>query len=278
VLFRRFLFSLVFFALSPVRAAAEPSIPFRYSDGMIWLEVAVAGRERPLNFLLDSGASATVIDLAAARSLGLPMGAGQPVQGVHSRATAYPVTAFGGSVAGQSICSKPLALDLSAVSAGCGKRIDGLVGADFFRGRIVKIDFAASRLHLLGSSDGTGAQSAVLPISWRNDAMCVRGSVGKYPVAWLRLDTGCNSPAQFVPGSAGAPASSGTSVGLTTGNVQYAQLDLQLGSERVSQVKVGLHRDPIFPGESGLLGTGVLARFKSVTFDTGRNLLILSKR
>jgi hypothetical protein len=277
---RLFVFAAIITALSSVPAKAEsgPSVPFRYSDGMIWLEIAVAGRERPVNFLLDSGASATVIDLATARSLGLSLGAGQAVQGVHTRATAFPVSNFKGSVGGVQLCRTPLAIDLASVSTGCGQRIEGLLGADFFRGRILKVDFSASRLRLLNPSETASNGGAALPISWRNNAMCVRGSIGDFPAAWMRVDTGCNSPAQFVPGVAGEPRSHGASVGLATGTVRYACMDVQLGSERLPQVEVGLHGDSIFPGESGLLGTGLLSRFKAVTFDTDHNLLILTKR
>jgi hypothetical protein len=70
--------------------AAAP-IPFQFRDGMVWLKVAVTGNGEPLNFLLDSGAGASVLDLAAARRLGLKLGERQNVQGVHSRSLAYRV-------------------------------------------------------------------------------------------------------------------------------------------------------------------------------------------
>jgi hypothetical protein len=40
-------------------------------------------------------------------------------------------------------------------------------------------------------------------------------------------------------------------------------------------VPTGLHRKAIFPGESGLLGNGVLAQFGVVTIDAKAGRLIL---
>src|SRR5581483_6194499 len=58
---------------TPGRAATE--IPFTFRSGMIWLKVEAGGSAAPLAFLLDSGAGKSVLDLAAARRLGLKLGA-----------------------------------------------------------------------------------------------------------------------------------------------------------------------------------------------------------
>jgi hypothetical protein len=52
------------------------------------LEV-VAGKSEPLNFLLDSGAGASAIDLQTTRSLGVQLGNRQNVQGVSGKSFAY---------------------------------------------------------------------------------------------------------------------------------------------------------------------------------------------
>ena len=130
---------------------AATEIPFVYGDGMIWMKVSVAGQSTPLNFLLDSGAGGSVLDLAAARRLGLKLGARQTVLGVQSRSCAYPVEGFGASVAGVPIASSLLAINLSGPSRGCHQRIDGLLGADFFRDRIVQIDFTAQMIRLFAA-------------------------------------------------------------------------------------------------------------------------------
>ena len=54
-------------------------------------------------------------------------------------------------------------------------KVDGLLGQDFFRGRIVQIDFRKKRVRLLDRADAAG--SLVLPIRFQNGAMCVPVSV-----------------------------------------------------------------------------------------------------
>ena len=69
------------------------------------MKVSVAGQSRPLNFLLDSGAGTSVIDLSTARRLGLKLGSAQPVLGVGGQAVAYPVKNFAAQASGVPIAS-----------------------------------------------------------------------------------------------------------------------------------------------------------------------------
>src|SRR6202042_661350 len=82
-------FALLLSVVWPAGAATE--IPFSSGEGMIWVKVTVAGQSAPLSFLLDSGAGASVLDLSAARRLGLKLGERQVVLGVHSHSFAYQV-------------------------------------------------------------------------------------------------------------------------------------------------------------------------------------------
>jgi hypothetical protein len=260
---------------SPALAATE--IPFESSSGMIWLNVSAVGQTVPLRFLLDSGASASVLDLGTARRIGTPLGAAESVQGVHTRSTAYRLLAFTAEVGGAPVPGSMLALDLSAVSGECRRHIDGLLGADFFRGRIVQLDYAAQKLRLLARSE-LRATGSSLPLATRHGALCVRVSVADGPADWTRVDTGCNTALQWVvsPGAAGqaGPAT----IGLAPGGASSLCAEVHLGGERLRGVKVGLHARPIFPGEAGLLGGGILSRFASVTFDaTGGRLLLLNR-
>jgi hypothetical protein len=49
-------------------------LPFESAGGLVWLRVEVPQSTGPLNFLLDSGASASVINLPTAKELGLKLG------------------------------------------------------------------------------------------------------------------------------------------------------------------------------------------------------------
>ncbi|MDQ3621330.1 MAG: aspartyl protease family protein [Verrucomicrobiota bacterium] len=259
------------------RAPAATEIPFDFQGGMIWLKVAVVGQMEPLSFLLDSGAGASVVDVDTARCLGLKLGRSQSVQGVHTRSVAYRVDGFRGAVSGVPAPSSVLALDLSSVSNGLRRRIDGLLGADFLRERIVQIDYAAQRIAVLSRNELNIAGAEILPLARRNDGVCVRVSIAGQAGEWMRVDTGCNSALQWVMSKTKARKLGPTSVALAGKAVRSVHASVRIGSSRFNDVETGLHTAQIFPGEAGLLGNGLLSRF-TVTIDVPRNRLILAQR
>ncbi len=273
--FLAYLIMSVFF--SAQAAGGAPDIPFAFREGLIWVTLDGAGAGGPLRFLLDSGASATVLDVQAARRLGLKFGSRESVQGVDGQCAAFHVDGFRAGVGGIPLAPSLLALDLSPVSRSCGERIDGLIGADFFRGHTVQIDFAAQRIRISAPGQSlpvAGAQ--VIPLALRSDALCVRASVNGGAPQWLRLDTGCDSALEWVPGRHGICKPAGTSVAAAAGSPGAITADLALGPEHLRGVKVGLHAAPMFAGESGLLGNGVLSRFR-VTVDAAGSRLLLER-
>ena len=268
-------FLSVLAGLQPARAATE--IPFAYRAGMIWLKVGVAGQSTSLNFLLDSGAGRSVLHLGTAQRLGVKLGARETVQGVDGRCAAYRVENFAATVgSSMPLPREVLALDLSSVSAGCGARIDGLLGADFFRERIVQIDFAAQKIRLLNRNEVPASGAQVLPLVSRNDAFCVRVSVDHNAPQWMRLDTGCSSALEWVIADAKSRRTSGTSVAAAAGSGEHIHTDVLIGSEQFSAVKTGIHQKPIFDGEAGLVGNRLLSRF-CVTVDLEKSRLLLSR-
>jgi gag-polyprotein putative aspartyl protease len=275
---------LSFFALvsllASLQAPAEPvrEVPLQYRDGFLWLKVCAAGQREPLNFLLDSGASSSVLNSQTARGLNLKLGARQSVHGVHSQALAYWVTGSRAEVAGIGLPKSLLSVDLSALSKTCHQPIDGLLGADFLRGRIVQIDFAARKIRFLNNAQPTD-RCAVLPIKWRNDAMCVPVGIAGNSPQWMRLDTGCESALEWTSDETKGHRNHGTqdtSIGLAGASIRYIEADVQLGNHSLSGVRIGVHEQRIFPGESGLLGNGVLSQFQ-VTIDTPNRRVILQK-
>ena len=257
------------------RAATE--IPFTFRDGMIWLKLSVTGQSTRLNFLLDSGAGRSVLHLGTAQRLGVKLGPRETVQGVEGPCVAYRIENFAAMVAATMPAPREvLALDLSSVSAGCGARIDGLLGADFFRERIVQIDFAAQKIRLLNRNELPASGAQILPLVCPNDAFCVRVGVDQNAPQWMRLDTGCSSALEWVVTDAKLRRASGTSVAAAAGSRAHIHTDVLLGSERLSAVKTGVHQQPIFSGEAGLLGNGLLSQFR-VTVDAGKSRLLLDR-
>ena len=244
---------------------------------MVWVKVALAGTSEPLNFLLDSGAGTSVLDLAAARRLGLGLGARQNVQGVHGRSVAFRVEDFAANAAGVRLPDSLLAVDLSGPSRACHQRIDGLLGVDFFRGRIVRIDFASQTIRLLQRCEVNEAGSEVLPLTTRNGALCARISVDGNSPEWLRLDTGCNTALEWVVTGDRAKKLGLVTIGLDSDSVREFHADVQLGTKRLLAVKTGVHSEQMFAGESGLIGNGLLSRF-TVTIDFAKSRCLLASR
>jgi Aspartyl protease len=273
VLLRLFFpFSLVFAVvlLSPVRAT---EVPFEYRDGLLWLKVWAAGKREPLNFILDSGASTSVLSIQAARDLNMKLGSPQMVYGVHSKTVAYRIDGFEAGVAGITLPDSLLAVDLSGVSKTAHQSIDGLLGAEFFRGRVVQVDFASRKVRVLDNVH-PNARGTVLPIKWRNKAICVPVGLAGRPARWMRLDTGCESALEWAGGGATAQGDAGPSIGLSSASIRYVSADVQLGSHKLSNVEVGIHPRRIFAGEGGLLGNRVLSQFR-VTIDApGRRVIL----
>ena len=77
---------LVLLLLQGASAWAAPlsEVPFKLRAGLIWVRVASPDGGKPLNFILDSGAEASVINVQTARHLGLAPGQPITVCGINS--------------------------------------------------------------------------------------------------------------------------------------------------------------------------------------------------
>src|SRR4051812_21582453 len=129
--------------------ATIAQIPFEFRDGLLWVKVQTEKSPEPLTFLLDSGATRSVIDLPAAKRLKIQRGDRVNVQGVHGAASGYWPARLDAFADGLSLPKKYLVTDLSALSKECHSSIDGLLGADFFAGKIVEVNFVAFTVRVL---------------------------------------------------------------------------------------------------------------------------------
>jgi hypothetical protein len=265
---RLLVFAAVAELLLAVFARADPpcAIPFRYQDGLIWLKVELAGKKEPLNFLLDTGASVSAIDLQTAHNCRVPLGDRQPVEGVSGKGFAYGVNDLQAMAGGIALAKSFLAIDLGTVSDRCHQHIDGLLGVDFFRNRIVRIDFKARKICLLQDCDGKLANCDILPIKICNGAFCVPVRIAGNRVQWMRLDTGCDSALEWVATGTEQRRMSGPSIGLSNGSVHYINTSARLGKHRFNEITAAIHTKQIFAGEDGLIGNGLLSKF-CVTVD-----------
>jgi hypothetical protein len=271
---------LLLFATALLSAhAAEPiclgEIPFEFRDGLIEIKVHATNSARPLTFLLDSGAGVSVLNLHTAERLGLKPAARVTVQGVGANTIGYWPQHLTATAAHVTLPSEYLAVDLSALSDACTCPIDGLIGADFFCDRIVRIDFTNRIIRLLTAAPASKGQE-LLTLKQRHRALLIQLRVNNSAPAWVRLDTGCASSLQWAKASilrsSNAPR---LAVALSQITLQQTQTSVQIGQTVFQDVPTGLHRKPIFAGEAGLLGNGLLSRFAAITVDSKSDRLLL---
>jgi len=264
---------LAVFGCIGLRADETGSFPFDYTDGLIWVKVSVA--DSTLNFVLDSGAGTSVLSLQATRRLAIKLGSPVQVQAVEGITTGHHVKSFDGTVGGIPLNKGILAMDLQVPSKACHRSIDGLIGQDFFRGRVVRIDFKARRVCLLESADASCC-CASLPMRCRNNALCIPVGLNGQKPQWTRLDTGCDSALEWAVDIGKNKHKGNVSVGLAGASANAISAEVQLGGERIRSVRTGVHEKQIFAGEAGLLGSGLLSKY-CVTIDARKMRLLLEK-
>ena len=216
-----------------------------------------------------------MISLNTAKHLGLELGGAITVRGVQATLTAYrlePMSAIAGSV---PLPNDYLAVDLEKLGKACNCCVDGLIGADFFRGRIVQIDFAAQKVRLLENSKKS---EEALPLRLRSCGMCVPLTVDGHKRQWVRLDTGCASAMQWVTSAVHSnQCVNQTAIGLTAISIPQTQTTVDMGKQKFKKVPTGLHDQAIFAGEAGLLGNGLLSQFSTVTIDAKAGRVFLER-
>jgi hypothetical protein len=259
------------------RRSVVSEFPFQFRDGLIWLEVKVPQSRQPLQFLLDSGAEASVVNLRTAKRLRLRLGEPVVVEGVETVSKGFWPQFLPASIGGVELPEKYLAVDLGHVSRACQRAVDGLVGADFFSRHVVRIDFAARVIQVLETAH-PAPTSEIVRLEAQSGGMRVPVNVNDAAQQWVRLDTGCATALEWVPSTA-APVrcANQIAVALRGPSRPMIRTDLRVGKTNFASVPTGVHTREIFPGESGLIGNGVLGRFATVTIDIPGGRLILDR-
>jgi Aspartyl protease len=263
-------------ARGEVAATSSSEFPFEYREGLLWVGVAIPQSEKPLNFLLDTGAGVSVINLNTAKRIGLRLGQRVTVHGVETMLTGNWQQRMSASVGNVRLPSEYLAIDLGKLSSSCERPVDGLIGTDFFRGRVVQIDFDAQKIRLL-KSDKSEKSGDALPLQLRSCGMRVPIAVNGHERQWVRLDTGCATALQWVTSDVPDQCTHQMAIGLAEISIPQTKTSVTIGKHEFENVPTGLHEKAIFPGETGLLGNGLISRFSSVTIDAKAGRLILEK-
>lgn len=277
---RALLTILLFLSLVKGRAVVPGVVeecPFQLREGLIWIQVRAPASQETLNFIVDSGAQSSVINLPTARRLGLKLGGPVGVRGVKSNVNGYWVRHWLARVGTVALPRDFVAVDLQNLSHACGCGVDGLLGADFFKEHCVQIDFKKQIIRLPQFLPPC-VRGETIPLQVRPSGLIVTMQVNDRKKEKMRLDTGCASPLQWVaPKSERQPYSRQIAVGMTEVSIPLITTCARLGDTAFTGVPTGLQDHQIFAGEAGLLGTPFLSRFALVTVDALSRRLILEK-
>jgi hypothetical protein len=262
------------------KAGAAISYKFADKNGLVILMAGSAAESRCHSCSIRARAPASSTPQRAAQ-LGIAAGASTVRRGgagtFTSKAATRPVRlAFGTDIL---TCSETIITDLSGTTEVTGARLAGIVGGDFFRGRVVTIDYDRDLVTV--QDRGTYRQrggGTRLPIRVEKNRpfLTAKLSVPGGPQdKWreLLIDTGSldhvgDSLLQEGTASLKSAAAQGLGTGFT------------IRSGTFSKVAIGPHVFRNVPGNVPsvpIVGAGILARFNP-TFDYDGGWMILDKR
>jgi hypothetical protein len=278
--------TMLLMSLACVRNGARPtgaplaSHAFENRDGLPVMTVRMDDGQ-PRKFLLDTGASPCVVDSALAAASGIESvvedrerqgGAGA----FRSRVTRAPVRVRIGIEV--LTCRETIVLDLSGFTDAVGTELGGILGGDFFRGRVVAIDYDRERIdiHERATYDRAGTPPIPIRIERNRPYLTAQLSVPGGPQdspRELLIDTGSRDHVDDkLLAESSETLGTGSATGLGTG--------ASIATGRFSRVRIGTHEFRDVPGvvpNVPIVGTGILARFNLV-FDYDGGWMILQAR
>ncbi len=269
------------------------SIPIQLSGNHIYVPVSINGKAKKW-FILDTGAEMGVINKSVAEELGLTMsgdmeGRGGGEQSISvSLVSDLTLEVSGATVTGQTLA----AVALDALEPKIGRRMEGILGSEFFHRFVVQIDYENKLLHLYDPAtfryEGSEQPIPIIlesNLPMINIAFQVNGckkSVGKF-----LMDTGANSAIDISSPKVEADSLAQCASRVYAGNISYGvggaskQLAtrtdiLEFGGHAVPSLIGSLMQDKSGAGASkdrdGLIGGDLFKHF-TITFDyTGRRL------
>ena len=131
--------------------SAETRIHFSLIENQVVVAIRLGGRG-PFTSLLDVAVAPSVVDLALARELGLPIDETAPGEAAGAgagKATFYPSELVDLQIGEHSVGSiEAVAADLASLGAKLGRQLHAILGQSFFEGRVVQFDYEQGLLKL----------------------------------------------------------------------------------------------------------------------------------
>jgi predicted aspartyl protease len=269
----------------PVPSPPSPRVVTVTADivnNLVLVPVSVNG-SASAPFILDTGASSSVIDQADVARFGLtPCAKTEADTGggsVDASAIRHVTLELGGV---KLPAVDIVAIDLSGVEAGLGTHVAGILGSEIFKQQVVEIDYAKQVVRLHDPADFHYAGTArPVPMVFRDDIPLVR------PIFVTPAGDELDAKVEFDTGQAGAltlirpfvigaelmdPAHPGVSI--TTGSILAGKVpasvirlkSIRLGDTSLKDVVANVTPNAEAAGVSGetmgLLGGEVLRRFR----------------
>ena len=273
------------------RSSVIADVPVDLLTNLMIVEGRINGSE-PLSFIVDTGASASVLHRARAEQLRLPLRNKEDATTGGGTVEAVQIQGAALSIGEVTLQNLPLvAIDLTALQAGLGAPVDGIVGFDLFERFVVDMDYKARRLRLHDPQRWTGSVGEVVPIELEEQIPFVRVGLtsqkGSPAHARLELDTGQTGSLTltqpFVDANRLLDVDQRT-LAITTGAILAGQVSarvVRLGSVRLGSTTIASPTANITPDAAGaatitgILGGEVLRRFH-VVIDYSRKRIVLT--
>jgi hypothetical protein len=178
----------------PALAAAGP-IEASFRNGLIFVDVAVNGASGV--FLLDTGAAASVFDPRFAEAAGVGLGRARQIEGrggdvAARQGQAVELVLPGGPQARVA----PVVADLSEASRAMGVPLAGILGDDFLKGFVLRLDYRDRSVAIDADAD---APTDATPIRFgRTPYVAARVLLGDRVAGGdFEIDTGSNTAIEF---------------------------------------------------------------------------------
>jgi len=156
-----------------VQTNHEAWVTFRLAgskQALILLPAFVDGRG-PYSFVLDTGATATVVSNELADALALPRGEGQEGRGAAGKMTLVKSQLPSLTVGKETVESLPVSVtDLGFLGRAMGVQVDGALGHSFLRNFVMTLDYATNTLALRRPIGGKERvlNEGEIPFRWAN--------------------------------------------------------------------------------------------------------------
>lgn len=210
---------------APPVASTTVVVPFDFSRSAIGVDVTIKGT--PLYMILDTGVDPSLIDLARAGTLGLEVDRKESGEasgfGDGKGAVIFPSSIVQLAIDGHAFDRfDALATNMDGMSAGYGRKLDGVLGYSFLSDKIVLIDYPLHKLAILTRAEESAAMTNQCRQHWTTPLL----TVDNFPIipdfrfgnarAPVSLDTGSNGTmalfqsALKLPGAQAALSETGT--------------------------------------------------------------------